>query len=170
MPLPRSVNELQRFLGVVNYFFNYFFMSDLTEHTAPLRNVLKKDTVFELQGPQLNVIEKLKTWITLAPCLKIFDSNFPARLRTDTSSVGVGAFLEQNYGTVDKEKLIPVSYSLRALWDYEKRYAQIEKETLHKKWSFPLRISLVNVKVKTFGVSMVLWVFVRPKIDCNRWR
>ena len=61
MPLPRSVNELQRFLGVVNYFFNYFFMSDLTEHTAPLRNVLKKDAVFELQGPQLNVIEKLKT-------------------------------------------------------------------------------------------------------------
>ena len=36
-------------------------MSDLTEHTAPLRNVLKKDAVFELQGPQLNVIEKLKT-------------------------------------------------------------------------------------------------------------
>ena len=125
--LPRSVNELQRFLGMVNYLGK--FIPNLAEHTTPLRNLLKKDVVFELQKPQLDAIENLKTSVT-APCLKIFDSKLPTRLKTDASSVGLGAFLEQNYGTVDNEKWHPIGYSSRALQDYEKRYVQTEKETL----------------------------------------
>ena len=101
-PLPRSVNELQRFLGVINYLGK--FIPNLTEHTAPLRNLLKKNVFFKLQKHQLNVIENLKTLVTSAPCLKIFDSKLPTRLKTDASSVGLGAFLEKNYGTVNKEK------------------------------------------------------------------
>ena len=127
MPSPRSVNELQRFLGMVNYLGK--FISNLAEHTAPLYNLLKKD-VFELQKPQLDAIENLKTLVTSAPCLKIFNSKLPTRLRTDVSSVGLGAFLEQNYRNVDNEKWQPIDYSLRDLWDYEKRHAQREKETL----------------------------------------
>ena len=127
-PLPRSVNELQRFLGVINYLGK--FIPNLTEHTAPLRNLLKKNVFFKLQKHQLNVIENLKTLVTSAPCLKIFDSKLPTRLKTDASSVGLGAFLEQNYGTVSNEKWHPIGYSSRGLRDYEKRYAQIEKETL----------------------------------------
>ena len=55
--------------------FNYLekFISNLAEHTTPLRNLLKKDVVFELQNPQLDAIENLKTLATSAPCLKIFD-------------------------------------------------------------------------------------------------
>ena len=34
MPLPRSVNELQRFLGMVNYLGK--FIPNLAEHTTPL--------------------------------------------------------------------------------------------------------------------------------------
>ena len=49
MPLPRSVSELQRFLGMVNYLEK--FIPNLTEHTTPLRNLLQKDVVFELQKP-----------------------------------------------------------------------------------------------------------------------
>ena len=92
-PLPRSVNELQRFLGVINYLGK--FIPNLTEHTAPLRNLLKKDVFFKLQKPQLHVIENLKTLVTSAPCLKIFDSKLPTRLNTDASSVGLGAFLQK---------------------------------------------------------------------------
>ena len=77
------------------------FIPNLAEHTTPIRNILKKDVVFELQKPQLDAIENL---VTSAPCLKISDSKLPTRLRTDASSVGLGAFLEQNYGTVDNEK------------------------------------------------------------------
>ena len=39
MPLPRSVNELQKFLGMVNYLGK--FIPNLAEYTTPLRNLLK---------------------------------------------------------------------------------------------------------------------------------
>ena len=62
MPLPRSVNELQRFLGMVNYLGK--FISNLARHTTPLHNILKKDVFFKLQKPQLDTIEYLKTLVT----------------------------------------------------------------------------------------------------------
>ena len=127
MPLPRPVNDLQRFLGMINYLGKC--IPNLAEHATPLRNLLKKDVVFKLQKPQLDAIENLKTLVT-ARCLKIFDSNLPTRLKTDANSVGLGAFFEQNCGTVSNEKCHPIGYSSRALRDYEKRYAQLEKETL----------------------------------------
>ena len=70
MPLPGSVNELHRFLGMVNYLK---FIPNLAEHTTPLHNLFKKDVAFKLQKPQLDAIENLKTLVTSAPCLKIFD-------------------------------------------------------------------------------------------------
>ena len=92
MSVPQSLTELQRFLGMVNYLSK--FIPNLTEVTAPLRVLLKKDVVFKLQKSQLDVIEKLKTLITSAPILKSFDSNLPTRLKTDASSEGLGALLE----------------------------------------------------------------------------
>ena len=58
------------------------------------------------------------------------DSKLPTRLKTDAISVGLRAFLEQNYGTINNETWHPNGYSSRALRDNEKRYTQIEKETL----------------------------------------
>ena len=102
MPLPRSVNDLQRFLGMINYFGK--FIPNLTEHATLLRNLFKKDVVFKLQKPQFDAIENLKTLVMPAPCLKIFDSNLPACLKADASLVGLGTFLEQNYGTITNKE------------------------------------------------------------------
>ena len=128
MSVPQSLTELQRFLGMVNYLSK--FIPNLTEVTAPLRVLLKKDVVFKLQKSQLDVIEKLKTLITSAPILKSFDSNLPTRLKTDASSEGLGALLEQNHGSLENPQWHPVGYSSGALRDYKKRYSQIEKEIL----------------------------------------
>ena len=128
MPLPRSVNELQKFLGMVNYIGK--FIPNLAKHTTPLHKRLKNDVAFQLQKPQLDAIKNLESLVTSAPCLKIFDSKLPTRLKTDASSVGLSAFLEQNYGTITNKKWHPIGYSSRALRVYEKFYAQIEKETL----------------------------------------
>ena len=75
IPLPRSVNELQRFLGMINYLGK--FIPNIAEHTTPLHNLLRKDVVFKLQKPQLEAIENLKTLVASAPCLKIFNSKLP---------------------------------------------------------------------------------------------
>ena len=50
---------------MVNYLGK--FIPNVAEHTTPLRNLLKKDVVFELQKPQLEAIENLKTLVTSAP-------------------------------------------------------------------------------------------------------
>ena len=71
MSVPQSLTELQRFLGMVNYLGKY--IPNLAEVTPPLRELLKKDVAFNLQKLQLDAIEKLKTLITSAPILKIFD-------------------------------------------------------------------------------------------------
>ena len=78
----------------------------------------------------LNLSKSQTTGLTLALCLKIFDSKLKTRLRTDGSSVGLDAFLEQNYGTVDDEKWYAIDYSFENLLDYGKCYAKkLEKET-----------------------------------------
>ena len=46
MPLPRSVNKLQRFLGIVNYLGRV--VPNLVEHTTLLRTLLKKYVLFKL--------------------------------------------------------------------------------------------------------------------------
>ena len=65
-----------------------------------------------------------------APILKIFDPNLPTRLNINESFEGLGALLEQNDGALENPQWHPIGYSSRALRDYEKRYAKIEKETL----------------------------------------
>ena len=109
MPLPKSVNNLQRFLGMINYLRK--FIPNLAKYATPLHNLLKKDVVFKLQKPKFDAIENLKTLVTSASCQKIFDSKSLTCLKTDASSAGLGAFLEQNYGTITNKKWHPIGYS-----------------------------------------------------------
>ena len=81
-------------------------------------NLPQKDVAFKLQKPQSDTIENLKTLVT-APCRKIFNSKLPTCSKTDANSVGLGRFLEQNYGTINNENWHPIGYSLQTLWDYK---------------------------------------------------
>ena len=131
MPIPKSKIDLQRFLGMVNYVAK--FVPNLSQMTAPLRFLLKKDVQFILQKPQIDAIAELKCLITTAPCLKFFNPNLPTRLKPDASSEGLGALLKQNHGSENDEKYEkwhPIAYESRALQPFEQRYAQIEKEVL----------------------------------------
>ena len=128
MPLPESKADLQRFMGMVNYVGK--FIPNLSQITAPLRQLLKKNVLFDLQQPQLNAINEIKRLITSPPCLKFYDPNLPTRLKPDASQDGLGALLEQNHQTTDGDRWFPIAYASRALLPYEKNYAQIEKETL----------------------------------------
>ncbi len=128
MPIPKTKTDLQRFLGMINYLAK--FVPNLSQITAPLRDLLKKDIQFCLQKPQFDAIAELKRLVTTSPCLKFFDPNLPTRLKPDASSQGLGALLEQNHGSEHEEKWHPIAYASRALQPYETRYAQIEKEVL----------------------------------------
>ena len=68
----------------------------------------------------------MKSLITSAPVLKFYDPNLPIRIRTDSSSEGLGAMIEQNH----HDLWFPIAFASRALNHSEKNYAQIERETL----------------------------------------
>ena len=104
MPLPNSVNELQRFLGMITYLGKYIL--NLAEVTSPLRTQLKKEVEFKLEKPQLDAIGKPKILVTITPCLKIFNHNLQTCLKIDASSEGLGALLEQNHGTLTYQKMV----------------------------------------------------------------
>ena len=109
MPLPNSVNELQRFLGMITYLGN--FMPNLAEVTSPLRTLLKKEIEFKLEKPQLDAIGKLKLLVATTPCLKMFNPNLQTRLKIDASSEGLGALLEQKHRTLTYPKWYPIVYA-----------------------------------------------------------
>ena len=62
MSLPESKSDLQRSMGMVNYVGK--FTPNLSQITAPLRQLLKKDVLFDLQQPQLNAINETGLEIT----------------------------------------------------------------------------------------------------------
>ena len=67
------------------------FIENLTEVTASLWAVLKKDAVFSLWL-------KNKSLINSALIIKIFDPDLPTTLKIDESSKGLGALLQQSHG------------------------------------------------------------------------
>ena len=78
MPAPSNKTELQRFLGMVNYLGK--FIPRLSDETAPLRELLKKDVHFVMQKPQMDAFRQLQRLITTVPILQYYDPNLPTRL------------------------------------------------------------------------------------------
>ena len=124
MPLPTNKKELQRFLGMVNYLAK--FIPNLSDHTAPLRSLLEKDTIWSMQDPQIEAIAKLKKLISTSPVLKFYDPNLPTQVSCDASKTGLGAVLEQKHD----DAWYPVAYGSRSLSSSEQNYCQLERETL----------------------------------------
>ena len=124
MPAPRNKLELQRFLGMVTYLGK--FLPNLSTTTAPLRELLEKDTDWSFDAPQEQAFLKLKSMVTDSPVLKYFDPTLPIRVSSDSSKSGIGATLEQKHG----DYWCPVAYASRSMSPAECNYSQIEKEIL----------------------------------------
>ncbi|CAI5681987.1 unnamed protein product [Oreochromis niloticus] len=120
MPTPEDKQSLQRLLGMTKFLAQY--IQNEASLTAPLRQLLKKDTAWQWQPHHTAALQMLKATLTQAPVLRFYDHKKPLTLQADSSKDGLGACLLQEGQ--------PVCYASRALTDTEKRYAQIEKELL----------------------------------------
>ena len=121
MPEPSSKQEVHRFLGMVTYLSK--FIPNLSDISAPLRELLKEDIAFTWDEPQNASFKKLQKMITSTPVLKYYDVNEPITLSVDASKDGLGAcILQDNH---------PVAYASRALTPTQRDgYSQLEKELL----------------------------------------
>ena len=120
MPPPTNVKELQTLLGFVQYLAK--FIANLSEITAPLRQLLEKDIQWHWDSEQQSAFELLKEKVSNAPVLRYYDPKKDLVMSVDASSKGLGSVILQ--------KGQPIAYASRALTKAQQNYAQIEKETL----------------------------------------
>lgn len=154
MSRPTNVTAVLRFLGMITYLANY--LPKLSTVAEPLRKLTIKNAPFEWSGEQQLAFDRLKTMVTQAPVLKYFNVRKDVVIQCDSSSTGLGAVLLQNG--------LPVCYASKSLTPTERRYAQIEKETLAILFAcrkFELYIVGKEVTVQTDHLPL-LRIFKKP--------
>ena len=115
MEPPSTEHELQSFIGMVNYLSSYIpHMPDLILN---LRNLLKKDSLFQWTETHETEFQLLKRAITKDANLQYFIPKKPVTLQVDVSQVGLVAALLQD------SKVI--AYASKSLTPAEKRFANI---------------------------------------------
>lgn len=97
-PTPQNAMELKRFLGMINYLQR--FLPDDATNTLLLQALLKKDVDWNCSNAQEAAFQKLKSQITNATPLAIYDLNAPLVLENDASDYGLGSVLRQNERTI----------------------------------------------------------------------
>ena len=120
MPEPKTKQDLQRFIGMIQYLGK--FIPNLSEKAAPLRSLMKKNAAWQWNDEHRKAYQILKEDCSKQPTLRYYDVTKPVKISCDSSKCGLGAVLEQDGH--------PVVYASRALTEAQQRYAQIEKRTV----------------------------------------
>ena len=125
---PRNVKELSSFLGLATY--SSRFINNFSTLTEPLRNQVKfnKSDLSDWGEIEDEAFKNVKNSLT-TNSLAYFDPNLNTELVVDASPVGVAAVLLQ-VDPLDKNKRNVIAYASRTLSEYERKYAQVEKEAL----------------------------------------
>jgi len=90
-PIPKNANKVRSFHGLAS--FHRRFVKNFSSLTAPLNELVKKNTVFKLIGVHEKTFNLLKDKLTNAPflCLRNFDKAF--EIVCDASGVGIRVVL-----------------------------------------------------------------------------
>ncbi|GBG86012.1 hypothetical protein CBR_g40825 [Chara braunii] len=77
---------------------NYYrkFVRNFSTITAPLRRLLKKETIWQWDRDCTSALKKLKRTLIEYPVLKVADPSLPFVVTTDASQYGIGAVLQQD--------------------------------------------------------------------------
>ena len=122
MTPPQTKQELQSFLGAINYLQT--FVPHLSSNTEPLRALLKKENCFTWDENTNTCFQKIKSQLqkALLRPLRYYDQTKPVTLQCDTSLKGLGACIIQDGQ--------PIAFASKSLTDTETCYANIERELL----------------------------------------
>ena len=120
MPTPTYKQDVQRFLGMANYFARY--IEHHSDKTCALRSLTHNNVPFIWDANHEKEFKDLKHDISSTPTLAYYDVSKPVTLTCDASKQGLGAACLQ--------KGQPVAFASRVLAPNEQKWAQIEKELL----------------------------------------
>lgn len=128
-PKPSSVEELKLFLGKVCYYSS--FISNLSTHNKPIREMLKKEP-FEWTPQGDKAYIDVKTALISSKLLMPYNPNLRLLLATDASKVGLGAVLSH---LLENGLEKPIACASRALTTTELKYPQMDREALAIVWA-----------------------------------
>ena len=120
LPVPTNITELQEFLVMVMYLSP--FIPGLSTLTAPLCELLKKDTDFTWNTTYDAAFQHVKDAAVSDTTLQNIDPSLPMTIQVDASQTGLSAVLLQNSK--------PIAFASKALTKTEHPYANIEREML----------------------------------------
>ena len=123
-PVPRSVVEVQRFIGLTSYFRK--FIQSFSSIAHPLYELVRQNT-FCFDEACLKSFQELKDKLVCQPVLAIYSPSAKTELYTDASALGFGGILMQE--GVDGN-MHPVMYFSKRASDAESRLHSFELETL----------------------------------------
>lgn len=132
-PVPTKKKELQRFLGLINYYRR--FMPDTAGISIPLLRLLKKTNKFQWTEDCQAAFAELRDLLLQASALRMPDFERPFILTTDASEYALGAILSQRTIENSIETDQPIAYDSRVLNQAEKNYSAIERELLALVWA-----------------------------------
>ncbi len=122
-PEPRTLKELQSFLGLANYYRK--FINNYSRIAAPLTDALQKTSISRpviFTEVMQQAFHDLKQALINKPCLQLPDPNGEYEVTTDASEdeATVGAVLTQNGH--------PIAYESKKLNPHQKNYPVHDKE------------------------------------------
>ncbi|KAI4900377.1 hypothetical protein NFI96_000695, partial [Prochilodus magdalenae] len=129
-PTPKSVRDLQRFLGFAHFYRRFIrSFSTIAAHFTSLLKGNAKRLAWNAQAE--SAFNELKARFTSAPLLKHPDPSEPFVVEVDASNLGVGAVLSQRHGS--PKKLYPIAFFSHKLSPAERNYGIGDRELLAMK-------------------------------------
>jgi transposase InsO family protein len=125
-PAPKTVKELQAFLGFTNFYRR--FIDNYSGITVPLTRLLRKNIPWRWTERCQDVFDLLKQTFTSAPILRHFDPKLPIILECDASDYAIAAIISQV--DPEDEELRPVAFHARTMIGAELNYDIYDKELL----------------------------------------
>jgi len=127
--VPRSVKDVQKFLGLANYYRQ--FVKDFAKIAKPLHEMMRKEMKWSWGERQQKVFEELKERFTMEPDLVTPDLDKEMRVEADTSDFAIGEVLSMK---CEDEKWRPVAYISKLLNEAKRNYKIHDKEMLAIIW------------------------------------
>jgi len=165
-PIPKNVKEVQRFLGLCNYYRR--FVRNFAAIAKPLHALTKKGRKFVWSKDCDTSFSILKKRLTSSPLLMHPDLTKPFIVECDASNFAIGAVLSQ-YD--NDNKLHPIAYFSRSLNNAEINYSITDKELLSIKEAFSSWRHLLlgaKFKIKVFTDHRNLLYTLGGKIGNQR--
>lgn len=132
-PQPRTVKELQRFLGFANFYSHFIW--NFSTIAAPLTSLLKGGRQHLDWSPSAqNAFQQLKDRFTTAPILHHPDPDFKFTVEVDASNTWIRVILSQHQG--NPPKLFPCAYYSLKLNAAKRNYDVGDRELLAIKAAF----------------------------------